>query len=172
MRTEGRNGAVNHGPVPIDSSRQKGGVLVLGRHDDAEPFEGLEVACEGQGHSGTAAREGGVGYGELLQLRDPGDARILDAPELFREFAGQRGHGGLRVDPPAVDAVGGARGAEMREAAPVFYATEEQGVAVREQRDAGVKDAVDWIGPVLAAEDGIAGMAGKEGYIYVSSLIA
>ena len=38
--TRGGHGSVDHGPSTTDATRQQRGVLVLGRHDVAQPFAG------------------------------------------------------------------------------------------------------------------------------------
>ena len=84
MRPERCHGTMNQRPAAVDSSRQECGVLVIRRHDDAVSFEGAEVFGQSQRHSGPAARIGRVGNDVLLQFRNKGDARIFNAPDLFR----------------------------------------------------------------------------------------
>src|SRR5437660_1161466 len=77
------HGAMNERPVPVDSSRQKGGVLVIRRHDDAVSFETAKVLGQSQGHSGAAARIRCISDCVLLELGHESDARIFYAPDFL-----------------------------------------------------------------------------------------
>ena len=140
---------MNQSPASIDSPRQKGGVLVVRRHDHAESFECAEVFGQGKRHARTSARIGSVGHNVFLKFGDEGDARILDAPDFFRIILRVCQQCGLTIDLPSIDAVGRARGTEMRQPTAIFHAAEQQGRAIREQRCARIEDAVDGIWPVL-----------------------
>ncbi len=96
-----------------DPARQQGGVLILRRHDDAEALEVAEILGERQGDAGTVVRVGGVDDGVLAEFGDVGDAGVLDAPQLFRDGSGIGRQRGLRIDPPAVHAVGRAGRAQV-----------------------------------------------------------
>jgi hypothetical protein len=50
----------------------------------------------------------------------------------------------------------------MRQAAPVFDATQEQSSAIRQQGCAGVEYAVDGVRPIFARQDGVAGVTQKQ----------
>jgi len=45
---------------------------------------------------------------------------LSTSPDLFRILLGIRHHRWLRINPPSIDAIGGARGTEMRQAASIF----------------------------------------------------
>ena len=57
----------------------------------------------------------------------------------------------------------------MRQAAPVLNAAKQQCLSVWQPHGSGIEDAVDWIGPILPAENWIAGMPGEERKIATSS---
>ena len=88
------------------------------------------------------------------------DARVLEAPLLALDPVG-RSEQRLRVDRPAVDAVGGARDGEVRDPAQVLDAREEDGLAVDDRRRR-VEDGVDRIRPVGRGQDRVAGMPAEE----------
>ena len=96
---------------------------------------------------------------ELLDERDP---RVLDAPELLRIVLRIGSKRRLRVDDPAVDAVGRSRGAEVRVAAAILDPAEQQRRAVGEPRRAGVEDGVRRIRPVRRRQDRVVRVAVEE----------
>ena len=150
MRPERGHGPMNQRPASVDSSRQKRGVFVVRRHDYAVAFEGAEVFGQGQRHAGTTARIRRVSDDVLLQFGDESDARIFNAPDFFGMVLGAGHQGWFAVDLPAIDAVARARGAKMRQAAPVFHSAEQQSRSVCEQRRARVEDTVNRVRPILA----------------------
>jgi hypothetical protein len=102
----------------------------------------------------------------LLKLGDVRDSRILNAPNLLRKLLGVRHQGRLRVDPPPIDAVRRSRGAEVRQAGPVFNAAQQQRISVGQRNSRRIEDAVDGIGPILSAENRVAGLTLEQGTIY------
>ena len=91
---------MNECPESADPVRQKSGILVVRRHDDAVSFKGPEILGQRERNSGTAFGVGRVGHGILLQLWNVGDTRILDAPKLLGIFI-WIGHQGWRwIDLP------------------------------------------------------------------------
>ena len=149
---------MNERPKSADPVRQKSGILIVRRHDDAESLKASKVAGQRQRNSRTAFGVGSVGDSVLLQLRNIRDTRIFDAPKLFRIFF-RIGHKRWRgIDVPSVHAVHGARRAEMRETAAVLHPAKQQGRSVGEQRCSGIKYAIDPIRPIFAGQDWISGM--------------
>ena len=69
---------------------------------------------------------------------------------------------GSLVDHPAVHAVGRARGAQVRKAAPVLDAAQQQGRPVGEQRRAGVEHPVHRVRPVGRGQDRVVRVPLKE----------
>ncbi len=156
-------------PEPSDPARQQGGVLIFRRHDDAVALEGLEIFCHGQRHAGPPSGKGSISDRILLQLRHVSDARIFYAPEFFGVFARIGRQRRLRINAPAIDSIRGSGRAKVRQATPIFDATQQQRVSVVQTNDTGVEDAVDRIGPVLAAENRVGGMAEEERVLAVKS---
>jgi hypothetical protein len=64
-----------------------------------------------------------------------------------------------------IDAIGGSGGAEMRQAAAVFNAAQQQGISIGQQYGPGVQYTIDRIGPVFTPEDRIAEITRKQGLI-------
>ena len=153
--------AMDQSPIPVDPMRQQGRVLVLRRHDHAVALEAAEILRERQSHARTLTRVGGIDNGILAQFGNIGDARIFDAPQLFRKMLGIGQQGGLRIDPPAVPAVGGAGRAEMGLPAAILDAAQQQRRAVGQPRRAGIEHAVDRIGPIGGGQDGIVLVTGE-----------
>jgi hypothetical protein len=110
-----------------DASGKQRGVLVVGRHDVADPFELLKVIGQCQRDARPAARERRVGDAVLVHFRDEGDPRVFDAPDFFGEILRVRKHRRLRVDVPVVDAVRGTGRAQVRPPGAVFDAAQQQG---------------------------------------------
>ena len=136
MSSERRHGAMDERPESVDSSREEGGIFIVGRHDDAESLEGAEVFRERERHAGTAARIGRERDGIFLEFRHVGDARVFDAPHFFGIVLGIGQERGFGIDLPAVHAVHRARSAQMREAAAIFHAAEEQSGSIGQKRGA------------------------------------
>jgi len=109
----------------VDASRQERRVLVVRLHDEAEPLEAAKVVGERQRDAGAALAERGIGDRIFTELVDEGDARIFDAPQLLREMLRIGPQRRLLVDDPAVDAVLGARRAQVRVAATILDAAQE-----------------------------------------------
>jgi hypothetical protein len=100
-----------------------------------------------------------------LQLGHEGDARVFDTPDLLRIILGIGHQRRFAVDLPAVHAIEGAGSAQMRQAAPVFDAAQQQSRAILQQGCARIEHAVDGVRPVLAREDGVARVAQEQGRI-------
>ena len=156
MGAKSCHGAVNQSPPAVNPSRQQRRVLILRRHDDAEPLKALEIPGQRQGDSWTASRKRRVRYSVLLEFRDVSDAGIFDAPYLFRIVVGVCRQRRFGVDSPSVNAIGGSRGAQVRQASPVFHPAEQQSIAVGQTDRSCVKDAVDRIRPVALRQDRVA----------------
>ena len=161
VRSERRHGPMNQRPVSIDSPRQKGGVFVVRRHDDAVALEAPEVFGQSQRHSGATARIRRVSDDVLLQFRHEGDARIFDAPDFFGiipsgwastsvrcQFASRRRHSASAQRKDATIRVDLRRG----KAAESFHL---------QQCRARIEHTVDGIGPVFASQDRVGRMPKK-----------
>ncbi len=82
-----------------------------------------------------------------LELLDPDDTWVLEAPLLARDAGDGRRAAAQAFDRPAVDAVGGAGDGEVRDASQIFDAREQDRLAV-DRSGRRVEDGVDRIGPV------------------------
>src|SRR5207302_1251283 len=80
-------------------------------------------------------------------------------------FVRFRAEGRLRIDLPAVDAVRGARRAQVRVPASILHATEQQRRAVSEARRGGIEDRVRWIGPICGRENRISIVTMKKRFV-------
>ena len=147
-------------PPAVEPVREQRRVLVVGAPDDPVPLDGDEVLGEREvdGRPRRAVR--GAGDHPAVELVDPDDAGILETPLLARD-AGAGGEERLGIDRPAVDSVRGAGDGEVRDPTQVFDPGEQHGL-VLERGGGRVEDGVRRIGPLLRAEDRIAGMALEE----------
>jgi hypothetical protein len=68
--------------VPVDATRQQGGVLVVGLHHQTATLEVAEILGERERHARASSPEGGVRDHVRAQLLDEGDPGILDPPDL------------------------------------------------------------------------------------------
>jgi hypothetical protein len=68
----------------------------------------------------------------LLQLRHESDARIFNAPDLFRILSGIRYQCGFAIDEPSINPVLRARGAKMRQTTAILDAAKQECRAVSE----------------------------------------
>ena len=116
--------------VAVDAARQERRVFVVGLHDEAVALERAKVVGERERDARPALAERGVGDRVFAELVDERDARIFDAPKLFGIVLGIGRSVGCSSIDPAVDAVLRARRAQMRVAAAIFDAAEEQRRAV------------------------------------------
>ena len=89
---------------------------------------------------------------------DPGQARVFHAPRFFREVRRIGREAGLRVDLPVRHAVVAAGHGQMRMAAAVFDA-DQQDRFIAQLTRAGIEHRVGRIGPVAGREDRIVRMA-------------
>ena len=87
MCAKRRHWPMNQRPKSANSPGQQGRVFVLRLHDDAISLKALEILGQRQRDSGTASRKRRIRHRVLPKLRDIRDARIFDAPNLFRIFA-------------------------------------------------------------------------------------
>jgi hypothetical protein len=129
-------------------SRQQGRVFVVRLHDETLTVERAKVIGEGQRDARPVAAKGRVCDGVPAELGHEGDARILDAPKLFRMKIWLWQKRWLIVDEPTIDPVRGASGAKVRVAAPVFYAAQEECCAVSQPGSPWIEDRVCGIGPI------------------------
>src|ERR1700733_752776 len=106
--------AVNERPATADLPRQKRGILIFWRHDDAISLEASEIPGKRERHPWTAASEGRVGNRILLHFRDVGDTRIFDTPDFLRKLARARHQCWLGINAPAIDAIRRAGSTKMR----------------------------------------------------------
>ena len=57
----------------------------------------------------------------------------------------------------------------MRQTSSIFHTAKQQSISIRQEYGPCIKDTVDRIGPILAAQDRISGISLKEGLIGISS---
>ena len=88
MSAKRRHRPVNQRPAATDSPRQQGSIFIFRRHDHAISLKAPEVFGQCERNARTASREGGICDRILLQLRNIGDARIFDTPDLFGILCG------------------------------------------------------------------------------------
>ena len=157
--TARRNRPMNH-RVPIAKAAGKDGrVLVLGRHDRAEPGEGDEVFRLRQRHQRSAVRVGRVGDDPLAAvLVDPGHTSVFHAPLFFRVVCRIGRETGLGVDPPVRHAVVAPGHGQMR-MSPAVLDADEQDRFLAQLTRAGVEHRVGRIGPVSGGQDGVVAVA-------------
>ena len=153
---------MNQRPVSVDSSGQKRRVFVVRRHDYAVALEASKVFGQGQRHSGATARIGSVGDHVLLQFGHESDARILNAPDFLGKLLRAGHQCRFAIDLPPIDAVSGARGAKMGQAAPIFDAAKQQGRSIRQQRRARIEHAINGIWPILTGQNRVGRMPKKQ----------
>ena len=153
-------GPVKEDPLAVDPLRQQRRVLVLGLADDAVSLNGHEVLGGREEHGRPGRPVGGARDHPALELGDAHDPRILESPELALD-APPREEERLRIDDPAVDAVGRTRGREMRDAPEILDAGQHDG-GVAELRRRRVEDDVDWIRPVGGRQDRVARVTGEQ----------
>src|ERR1035437_8189860 len=158
-------------PEPSDFVWEEGRIFVIGRQDHAESLEAVEVFREGQRDSRTAPGIGGVSNCVLLQIRHVGQARILDAPQLFGVFIRFRHQRGRRINLPSVYAIGRTGCTKMRETSSVFDTAKQQGRSILEQRCACIENAVDRVWPVSARQDRVRGMAMKQRFVMILTCV-
>ena len=163
-----RHRTMNQRPVSIDSPRQKRRIFVVRGHDDTVAFEAAKVLGQCQRYTRATARIRGVGDHVLLQLGHEGDARILDAPDFFGILLRAGHQCRFTINLPSIDTVPRPRGAEMRQATPVFNPAQEQSSAIRQQGCAGIEHAVDGVRPILARQDRVARVTQKQWRIMIA----
>ena len=109
MSAQSSHWAMDERPAAADSPWQQCSIFVLRCHDYAESFKTTEIFRQCERDSGTSPRKGCVRHSILLEFRDIGDARILNAPNLFRVLFWIRQQSWLGVNAPIVDAIGRTR---------------------------------------------------------------
>jgi hypothetical protein len=97
------------------------------------PLDRSEVLCRREVDGGAWRSIGGAGDRPALELGKPDGAWILEAPLLALDSV-DRSEERLRVDCPAVDAVRGACGREMRDATHVLDPREDHGLSLDHSR--------------------------------------
>ena len=137
---------------PSNRTREQRGVLVLRRHHRPEARDAPEVARRRQRDERPATAVRGVGDRPLLAFGEPGEARVLAAPDLLGMVLGVGAEQGLRIERPAGHAVGAARDVELRDAAQVLD-PREQDRLVADPGSARVEDRVGRIGHVGDGQD-------------------
>jgi hypothetical protein len=142
-------------------AREDGGVFVVRRHHGAEPGERDEVCRLGQRYQRAARREGRVGDDPGVQVFDPGEPGIFHAPGLFGEVNRIGSETGLRVDLPVRYAVVATRHGEVRMAAAVFDA-DQQDRLIASLASAGVEHRVRRIRPIAGGQNRVFGVAMEE----------
>ena len=164
MRAQRRHRPVNQRPKSADSLGQQSRIFVLRLHDDAIPFKALEVLGQCQRNSRPATGKRCVDNGVLLQLRNIRDARIFNAPKLFRIIARIGRHRWLsdryascRCRLPSAPRTSGTspRRSSTRQSSSVSPSASFTA--------AGIEYAVDWIRPVLLSQNRIAFIAREQG---------
>src|SRR5207237_853290 len=118
---------VDHRVTVPEAAGEDGGVLVLRRHDRSEPREGDEVFRPGERYQRPTGRIGRVGDDPFAAVLDPGQARVFHAPRLFGVAARVGGEAGAGVDVPVRDAVVAPGDGQVRMAAAVLDADEQNG---------------------------------------------
>ncbi len=147
MRLAPDNGSVNQGESAFESSREKAGVLVLGRQQRPKPGKGLEILCNGKRDHGAAFAKRGIGDRILLLLLQPDNARVFDSPSFLpRIVVGLERR--RRVNLPFGQAVVTAGNGQVRKA-PHILASNQQKRLVVYPDGAGIKNSVDGIRPVV-----------------------
>ena len=157
-RTPGGDRAMNHRVAVAEAAGKDGRVFVLGGHDRTEPVERDEVFRLRQGHQRTAGRVGRVGDDPLAAVLDPSQARIFHAPGLFRVVCRIGSETGLGVDPPVRHAVAAAGHGQMRMAAAILDANEQDRLIAHLAR-AGVEYRMCRVGPVAGRENRVGAVA-------------
>ena len=154
---------MNKRPAATDPARQQRGIFILRRHDHTESLKGSKVLGQRKRDSRTSSRKGCVGNGILLEFRDVSDARIFDAPNLFRILLR------IRQSKSVWDRCANCRchWRNARRTDAIIRSCLQRGTGAgylhpANLNRAGVHDTIDRIGPVFAAEKWIAGMANKQ----------
>jgi len=76
------------------------------------------------------------------------------------------GKGWLRINDPAVNAVGRTSGAEVGDPASVLHSTKQKGGSISQSRCTGVEDGVNGIRPISGGKNGILDVAGQEFQVF------
>src|ERR1035437_3392400 len=171
MSAKRRHWPMNQSPTATDPARQQPRIFILRRHDYAIPFKDPKILGKRKRNSGASTRKGCVSHRVLLEFRDVGNARIFNAPYLFRILLRTRHQRRLRINSPFVDPVSGTRGTKMRQAAAIFNATKQQSISIFQQDGSSVEDTVNRIGPFVASKERIAGISRKQRLIRTYSCL-
>ena len=90
-------------------------------------------------------------------------------PQISSGILVRAGHQGrFAINLPSIHAVYRARGAKMRQSAPVFDATQQQRGSILQQGRARIEHAVDGIRPMLTGQDRVAGMPQKQWRVVIA----
>ena len=145
---------VDQGPVVADAVRQQGRILVLRRQESRHNRSKLrKSSVKAKRHARPGLRISRIHDGVVLQLGQPGDPRVFDAPFFFGMFVRvgqQRRHG---IDSPAVHAVfaiGRRTNATRRGGLPPG---KQQRRAVGQLRCPRVENGVDRVRPMLGGQE-------------------
>jgi hypothetical protein len=153
---------MNQGPPMTKLAREQRGVAVFGGHDRAVALKRLEVVRKRHGDQRASARIGGVYHREAPQTGERDDARVLDAPQLFRVLLWGSRERRLCIDVPVAYAIAAARSGQVRDPAAVLDADQQQGLSGRQSRGTWIEDRVCGVWPTCRGQQGIVGVPLKQ----------
>src|SRR3990172_5153091 len=159
--TAQRRRPVDHRPAPVDPTRKERGVLVLWRHDRAKLSTLGEVVAQRERDERTASAVGGIGDRPCIELRQPGQARVLAAPDLLRAGIRLRRDERRLVKSPTCHAVAAACGQQVRDTAQVLDPDQQQRLTTDEPRP-GVEDGVRAIWQLVDGDDRVERVPGED----------
>jgi hypothetical protein len=143
-----------------DLARQQGSVLVLGCPDQSHPLNAAEVLCGGQRDARSAGAERGIGDHPRLELRHPGEPRILDPPRLV-EDARPRLEQRRFVDEPVREAVLRSSHRQVADPPTVFDPAQQHRGAFH-LGGAGVQHGVDGVRPPVRRQQRVAAVTAEK----------
>jgi len=126
-----RHRPVQQDEIPTNPAGQKGGVLVLGRAHQPEPFHRQEIVRGGQRHRRPLRAERGIGDHPTIELIDPSHPRIFHTPGLLR-VARRRSEQRCGINDPVRYPIGGPGHGEMTDPPPVLHPAHQHGPSVNE----------------------------------------
>ena len=152
--------AVEEDPAAVDPVREQRGVLVLGMPDDAVALDGAEVLGRGEKDGRAGRTVGGAGDHPALELVDPDDARVLEAPLLARRPSSGASSGSGSTAQPSTPF---AERATVRCEMPRRSSTRASStVSPSTMAAAGLKTAFTGIRPVVRSQNRVGGVALEE----------
>ena len=119
------NRPMNQRKSPLKSTRKQTGILVLRRQKCAEAGKCLEILGNRQRNYRAALRKRGICNGKLILLLEPNDTWVFQAPLLLSRVRVGLESGGL-VNLPVCESIGASRNGQMREAAHILDANQQQ----------------------------------------------